>query len=73
MRTYRIHLNSGNILISPNDRYLRIGAARLPRAARALLPLDDDRVLTAILSKAFLLAADATITDPSVTHQIGRS
>lgn len=72
VRTYRIHLGSGNILMSPNDRYLRIVAARHPQAAEVFLPFDDDRVLTAILSKAFLLAADATITDPSITRQIGR-
>jgi hypothetical protein len=67
---YRIHLGSGNVLLSPNDRYLRIVAARHPQAAKVALPFDDDRVLTAILSKAFLLAADATITDPSITRQI---
>ena len=72
VRTYRIHLNSGNILMSPNDRYLRIVAAGHPQAARVFLPFDDDRVLTAIVSKAFLLAADAKITDPSITGQIGR-
>jgi hypothetical protein len=72
VRAYRIHLNSGNILMSPNDRYLRIVAARHPQAAAVFLPFDDDPVLTAIVSKAFLLAADATITDPSLAGQIGR-
>jgi len=70
VRAYRIHLGSGNILMSPNDRYLRIVAARHPQAAKVFLPFDDDRVLTAILSKAFLLAGDAKITSPSVTRQI---
>jgi hypothetical protein len=73
VRTYRIHLGSGNVLMSPNDRYLRIVAARHPQAAKVFLPFDDDRVLTAILGKAFLLAADTTITDPSITRQFGRS
>ena len=36
------------------------------------LPFDDDRVLSLILSKAFLLAADTRITDSSITAQIGR-
>jgi hypothetical protein len=72
VRTYRIHLGSGNTLMSPNDRYLRIASAGHPQAATVFLPFDDDRVLTAIVSKAFLLAADAKITDPSVTRQIGR-
>jgi hypothetical protein len=73
LRTYRIHLNSGNILMSPNDRYLRIVAARHHQAAKVFLPFDDDRVLTAILGKAFLLAGDATITDPFITRQIAGS
>jgi hypothetical protein len=71
LRSYRIHLGSANILMSPNDRYLRVVAAGHPRAAEVFLPFDDDRVLTAVLSKAFLLAADARITDPSITRQIG--
>ena len=70
VRTYRIHLGSGYVLMSPNDRYLRVAAAGHPQAATVFLPFDDDRVLTAIVSKAFLLAADAKITDPSVTRQI---
>jgi hypothetical protein len=73
LRAYRIHLNSGNILMSPSDRYLRITAARHPQAAKVVLPHDDDRVLAAIVGKAFLLAADATITDPSAASQIGRA
>jgi hypothetical protein len=56
-RTYRIHLNSGNVLVSPNDRYLRVAAARHPQAARVFLPFDDP-ILAGILSKAFLLAAE---------------
>jgi hypothetical protein len=71
LRSYRIHLGSANILMSPNDRYLRIVAAGHPRAAEVFLPFDDDHVLIAVLSKAFLLAADAKITDPSITRQIG--
>jgi hypothetical protein len=72
MRTYRIHLGSGNVLMSPSDRYLRIAGTRHPQPATVFLPLDDDRVLPDILSKALLLAADATITDPSIARQIGK-
>jgi len=57
-RVYRIHLNSGNVLASPGDQYLRVGAARHPQAATAFLPFDDDPVLAAIVGKASLLAAD---------------
>lgn len=31
---------------------------------------EDDGLLSAIVSKAFLLADDATITDPSITRQL---
>jgi hypothetical protein len=71
LRTYRIHLGSGNILMSPNDQYLCIIAARDARASKLFLPFDDDPILSLILSKAFLLADDAKITDPSITRQIG--
>ncbi len=63
--TYKIHLGSGNILRSPNDRYLCIVPARGKAAAdSAFLPFEGDGVLSAILSKALLLAADDKITDP---------
>ena len=73
LRTYKIHLGSGNILMSPNDRYLCIvpGAGKV-EDGKVFLPFEGDRTLSVILSKAFLLAADAKITDPSITGQIGR-
>ena len=64
-RTYRIHLGSGNVLSSPSDQYLRIADARHPQAARVFLPFDDDRVLAAIIGKAFLLATQAGNADPA--------
>jgi Domain of unknown function (DUF4132) len=72
LRGYRIHLGSGNILMTPNDQYLCIVSARDGRAGKLFLPFDDDPVLSLILSKAFLLAADAAITDESITRQILR-
>ena len=72
LRTYRIHLGSGNILMSPNDQYLCIVAARDGRAEKLFLPFDDDPVLSLILSKAFLLANDSAITDTTITAQIER-
>jgi len=45
--------------MSPNDQYLCIVAARDARAGKLFLPIDDDPVLSLILSKAFLLADDA--------------
>jgi hypothetical protein len=70
LRTYRIHVGSGNILMSPNDQYLCIVAARSTAAGKLFLPFDDDPRLGMILSKAFLLAADSKITDPSIARQI---
>jgi hypothetical protein len=69
LRTYKIHLGSGNILMEPNDAYLCI----VPGGTgdQVLLPFEEDGgMLSVILSKAFLLAADTKITDPSITRQI---
>jgi hypothetical protein len=73
LHTYRIHLGSGNILMSPNDQYLCI----LPKpasgaGAKVFLPFEGDNVLSVILSKAFLLAEDAKIKDPTIVSQIGK-
>ncbi|MER5455508.1 DUF4132 domain-containing protein [Micromonospora sp. NPDC002389] len=72
LRTYRIHLGSGNILMSPNDEYLCIVPARgaTNPGERHFLPFEGDGMLAVILSKAMLLAKDVEITDPTITHQI---
>lgn len=75
LRTYKIHLGSGNILMEPNDQYLCIVPARGPVAAgsdRLILPFEGDATLSIILSKAFLLAADESIKDPTIVRQIKR-
>ncbi|MBG0815696.1 DUF4132 domain-containing protein [Planomonospora sp. ID82291] len=69
LRTYRIHLGSGNILMEPNDAYLCI----VPRGGgdQVFLPFEEDGgMLSVILSKAFLLADDTAITDASITRQL---
>lgn len=74
LRTYRIHLGSGNILMEPNDQYLCI----VPKqsvgkgADNLFLPFEGDSTMSVILSKAFLLADDANITDPTIVSQIKR-
>ncbi|NRQ33802.1 DUF4132 domain-containing protein [Nonomuraea sp. NN258] len=68
LRTYRIHLGSGNILMEPNDAYLCIVPDRV--ATPVFLPFEEDGMLSVILSKAFLLADDTKITDPSITRQL---
>ncbi|MER5418231.1 DUF4132 domain-containing protein [Streptosporangium roseum] len=70
-RTYRIHLGSGNILMEPNDAYLCIVPGNDRAAASVFLPFEEDGgMLSVILSKAFLLADDTAITDPSITRQL---
>ncbi|MEV7602326.1 DUF4132 domain-containing protein [Kitasatospora sp. NPDC089797] len=69
--TYRIHLGSGNVLMTPDDRYLCIVPAADPAAPQAgYLPFEGDRMTAVILSKAVLLADDARITDPSILSQL---
>jgi hypothetical protein len=69
-RTYKIHIGSGNILMEPKDQYLCIVPARKAAGDKVFLPFDDDPTLSIILSKAFMLAADKLITDPSIVSQI---
>lgn len=73
LRTYRIHLGSGNILMEPNDEFLCIVANRGKSPGKVFLPFPEDERFSIILSKAFLLAADDKIADPSITAQIERS
>jgi hypothetical protein len=74
VRTYKIHLGSGNILMEPNDQYLCIVPTSAPTTGaignRLFLPFEGDRTLGIILSKAFLLAEDINIKDPTILHQI---
>jgi hypothetical protein len=75
MRTYKIHVGSGNILMEPNDQYLCIVPGRSDPALpeKLYLPFEGDRTLAIILSKAFLLADDKKITDSTITSQIRRA
>jgi hypothetical protein len=72
IRTYKIHLGSGNILMEPNDQYLCIVPARGTAQSDGMrfLPFEGDGTLAVILSKAFLLADDTKITDTSITRQL---
>jgi hypothetical protein len=73
LRTYKIHLGSGNILMSPNDQYLCIVPKQSIGASKPVyLPFEGDTLLSVILSKAFLLADDKQITDPVITSQLRR-
>jgi hypothetical protein len=73
LRTYKIHLGSGNILMAPNDEYLCI----VPKQATGgdesvFLPFEGDATLSIILSKALLLADDKSIRDPKIVAQLRR-
>ena len=70
IRTYKIHLGSGNILMSPNDQYLCIVPNSRSGNSNIFLPFDNDRTLSIILSKAFLLYDDDKIKDTTITSQI---
>ena len=74
IRTYKIHLGSGNILMKPNDQYLCIVPKQYnPRGTdRIFLPFDGDKMLSIVLSKAMLLAEDKKIKDKTITSQIKR-
>jgi hypothetical protein len=57
--------------MEPGGTYLpivpKVGAGPV---GRVFLPFDDDPMLSLILSKAFLLAKDSKIPDPSIAKQI---
>ena len=73
IRTYKIHLGSGNILMEPNDQYLCIVPSHRSGEMgkdKLFVPFEGDQTLAIILSKAFLLADDKKITDPTITRQL---
>lgn len=70
LNTYKIHLGSGNILISPDNRYLCIVPGRKTKDADVTLPFEGDLTLAVILSKALLLADDTAIDDPAILPQL---
>jgi hypothetical protein len=70
LRSYRIHLGSGNVQMESNRQYLCIVPDRPNAGARVRLPFEGDATLSVILSKAFLLAADDEIKDASIRRQI---
>ncbi len=72
IRTYKIHIGSGNILMKPNDQYLCIVPDRKKHTDNLFLPFEGDNLLSIILSKAFLLADDDKITDKTILSQLRR-
>jgi Domain of unknown function (DUF4132) len=73
LRTYKIHLGSGNILMEPNDQYLCIvpkQSAAKKKADTVFLPFEGDKTMSIVLSKAIMLADDSKIKDPTIVQQI---
>lgn len=72
IRTYKIHLGSGNILMEPNDQYLCIVPKQTTAKAGEpmFLPFEGDNTMSIILSKALLLADDKKIKDSTIVSQI---
>lgn len=61
--------------MEPNNEYLCIFEDRTfsaPSQKNVFLPFEGDRCLSLILSKAFLLADDRKINDPTFLSQISR-
>ena len=61
--------------MEPDDRYLCIVPDARTRGmqGKLFLPFEGDEMLSVILNKALLLAADSKITDPKVTGPIHRT
>jgi hypothetical protein len=71
LASYKIHLGSANVLVEPGDRYLCIVPAS-GKGRKVMLPFDGDEVLSVILAKVVLLAADHEITDQTILSQLTR-
>ncbi|MDB5706632.1 MAG: hypothetical protein JWN66_3748 [Sphingomonas bacterium] len=68
---YAIHFGSSNIQILPSNRYLCIVSGPAPKGMESIkLPFAGDSLLSIILSKAFLLADESRITDPTILRQL---
>ena len=57
--------------LSPNDSLAPARGAADNTTGKVFLPFEGDHTLAIILSKAFLLADDHKITDPTITRQLG--
>ena len=68
--TYHVHIGSGNVLMQPSGRYLCIVPASAGRRSTVMLPFEGDGMLSVVLSKVVLLAADDKIKDRSILAQL---
>ena len=68
LNAYSVHLGAGGAFCG--TRHLCIVPSNEGPAGRIWLPFEGDRILSLILSKAVLLAADDKVTDPVILAQI---
>ena len=68
LNSYAIHLGAGGAFCG--TRHLCIVPAGEGTPGKIALPFEGDRILSLILSKAVLLAADDKVTDPVILAQI---
>jgi len=74
LRTYKIHLGSGNILMESTTNTFASSRTESriepKRWKTSFLPFEGDSLLSVILSKAFLLADDSKIKDQSILGRL---
>lgn len=69
---YAINLTTANVMILPRNQFVCITRGSSGAARGVFLPFDGDELLSLILSKAVMLAADHKIKDDSILRQIRR-
>lgn len=72
LRTYKIHIGSGNVLINPDDHVLCILSKQVKDMMidTLYIPFDDDPMLVTILGKMLMLVNDDGITDEGLMRVI---
>ena len=71
LRTYKIHLGSGNISCPPTiNTSASSPRHRRPAGGKVFLPFEGDNLLSIILSKVFLLAEDGEVEGSTIVNQI---
>jgi len=72
IKTYKIHIGSGNVLMSPNDVFLSIPSQQrnASNGEQVFLPFEGDTILAQILSKAAVLAGDSHLSNRALRQQI---
>ena len=67
---YAINLGTANVMLLPRNLYLCIIQGSSGASRGIFLPFEGDDLLSLVLSKAVLLAADHKITDESILRQL---